>query len=210
MTLSKNNLELLTNFFLGNTAAFDAKDDDYKNLAMTYASDNNSSTVREAVTLYYLGYESYTEKKGPDGFDPKTGRKKEVKPQYIRSDSKKTPTFGGNFNDMTLELLEKKKDWDVICSVFVDTLLLCIVEFPLIIIYDRLRESILTQTEKKRKRITCNISHTWYKDSDQLIIHYYNKDVINKYKSKVQKIFEEKYDNQLSKQKILNKKSKRP
>jgi len=80
MELSKRNLKLATKFFTGDTTDFDQKDDDFKNLFRAYASDSNSSSIREAVTLDFLGYEQYSAKHGADGFDPVNQCQKEVNP----------------------------------------------------------------------------------------------------------------------------------
>lgn len=170
MELSNQNLHIATEYFLGNTSLLDKKDADYRNLFLTYASDNNSSTLREAITMHYLGYTQYADKHGADGFDSKTGRKKEVKPRFV--DGSKIST-SGNFNDMTMELLEKKKDLDVICSLFSKDRLIYIVEFPLTVIYEKLKQPIVNA--KLGKRVVCPFSYTNY-DSDELVIHYLDKE----------------------------------
>ena len=58
MELSESNIKLATEYFMGNQKLFDSKDDDYKNLFLAYATDSNSSTLRELCTMYYLGYKS--------------------------------------------------------------------------------------------------------------------------------------------------------
>lgn len=191
MMLSKNNLKLVTNFFLGNTKCFDKKDDEYKNLLLAYATDNNSSTLRELATMNYLKYKSFTEKLGPDGIDLETGVFKEVKPKTIKSDKKSGGS--GNFNDMTLELLEKKKDYDIICSLFKDSRFVYIVEFPMSSIYEKLKQPILKA--KLGKRVVCNFSYKDY-DPDVLKVHYLNKELIHSSVSKKHaKLLIEIYDN---------------
>ena len=173
MNLSNNNLDLATQYFLGNTKALDAKDDDYKNLFLTFATDNNSSTVREQVTLHYLGYQPYQEKHGADGVDTKTGRQKEVKPRFLH-DGKLGNS--GNFNDMTLELLEKKKDYDIITSLFYQSRLVYVAEFPMSVIFEKLKKPIVNA--KLGKRVVCQFNYKDY-NSDELRIHYYNKNVVD-------------------------------
>ena len=141
MNLSENNLKLVTDLFLGKTDSFDDKDEDYKNLLMTYATDTNSSTLRELATMYYLGYDSFADKHGADGIDNKTGRLKEVKPVSMKDGKKRGNS--GNFNDMTLELLEKKMNYDVICSLFNESRLVYIVEFPFSVIYEKIKKPII-------------------------------------------------------------------
>lgn len=192
MELSLNNLKLATAFFTGNTAEFDKKDDDFKNLFRTYASDSNSSSIREAVTLDFLGYEQYTAKHGADGYDPKNNRQKEVKPRFFKEGSK--AQIGGNFNDMTLDLLAKKRDMDVICSTFVEDRLVCVVEFPFTVIEDKIKQPI--NNAKQGKRVVCSFSHVAFQDSPDMIIHYYDTDTVNKYgcfPEKTHKLFEQKY-----------------
>ena len=176
MSLSKQNLDLATQYFLGNTEMLDKKDDDFKNWFLTYASDNNSSTVREAVTLHYLGYESYTAKHGADGFDPKTGRQKEVKPKFVTEGNKISSS--GNFNDMTMELLEKKKDLDVICSLFSGNRLIYIVEFPISVINEKLKQPIVNA--QAGRRVVCPFNYMNY-DTDELIVHYLDVDTMKKH-----------------------------
>lgn len=205
MKLSKSNIKLATNFFVGDISEFQKKDKDYQNLFLAYASDINSSSIREAVTLDFLKYKQYSEKHGPDGIDLNTGREKEVKPRFF-SDGKKI-SIGGNFNDMTMELLEKKKNYDVVCSVFTEDRLVIVVEFPMSVIYEILKKPIINA--KIGKRVVCYFSHFNFQNSDEVIIHYYDYDFINKTKRLAKKtaaIFESKYVNQLSKQKKLNKK----
>jgi hypothetical protein len=173
MSLSVENLNLATQFFLGNTEMLDKKDEDFKNWFITYASDNNSSTVREAVTLHYLGYESYEAKHGADGFDPNTGRQKEVKPKFVTEGNKVSSS--GNFNDMTMELLEKKKDLDVICSLFSGNRLIYIVEFPISVINEKLKQPIINA--KIGRRVVCPFNYMNY-DSDELIVHYLDVDTM--------------------------------
>lgn len=203
MELSKSNLNIATQYFIGDTSAFDKKDDDFKNLLLAYASDSNSSSIREAVTLNFLSYEQYSSKHGADGFDPKTGRQKEVKPRYFTSGKK--ASIGGNFNDLSMELLEKKKDLDIICSVFIENRLVVVVEFPISAIIEKLKAPVINA--KIGKRVVCNFSSKSFQDSDEMIIHYYDADYINKNKSlskKTAALFENKYAQRLSKQKKFN------
>lgn len=190
--MDKNNLEIATKFFLGDTSLFDKKDDDYKNLFRMYASDVNSSSMREAVTLNYLGYEQYSAKHGADGIDKVTGRKKEVKPRFFNQGS--SAAIGGNFNDMTLELLETKKDFDIICSTFIGDRMICVVEFPISVIFEKLKQPILNA--KPGKRVVCPFSHTAFQNSPDLIIHFYDTEFINKnncFAKKTRILFEGKY-----------------
>ena len=170
MELSINNIKLAADYFIGNTKDFDKKDDDYKNILTAYATDTNSSSLREAVTLYLLGYESNSKKHGHDGTDINSGKLKEVKPRSIRTGEK--VGHSGNFNDMTLELLEKKSKYDVICSLFVDNKLVYIVEFPFSVIFEKIKKPIVTA--KVGKRVVCGFGYKDY-DCDELVVHYFDK-----------------------------------
>jgi hypothetical protein len=175
MNLSKKNLDVITQYFLGNTSPMDAMDEDYKNLMLCYATDNNSSTVRELVTLNFLGYEPYFEKHGADGYDPKTNRKIEVKPRYLETGK---ISSSGNFNDMTMELLESKKDFNIVCSLFAKNKLVYIVEFPIAVIWEKLKKPIVEA--KIGKRVVCPFGYNNY-DHKDLVIHYYDPDAVLEY-----------------------------
>lgn len=168
MELSQKNLDIITQYFLGNTTLLDAMDDDYKNLMLSYATDNNSSTIRELTTLNFLGYKPYTQKHGADGYDPVTNKQIEVKPRYLEQGK---ISSSGNFNDMTMELLESKKDFNIVCSLFSRNKLIYIVEFPISVIWEQLKKPIVNA--KAGKRVVCHFGYNHYSD-DQLIVHYYN------------------------------------
>ena len=175
MNYTYEDLEFATQYFLGKTKAFDAESNICKSFFLNHASDNNSSTIRELVTLHYLGYQSFLEKHGADGIDTKTGRLKEVKPRYLK-EGQKLNTHSGNFNDMTFKLLEKKKDYDMVCSLFYESHLIYIVEFPISLIFEHLKEQLRKQIENNRNRKVLHFGYSNY-DSDELIVHYYNKNV---------------------------------
>ena len=168
MNLSIANLELATQYFLGDKTLLNTKDEYYKNLFLSYVSDNNSSTMRELVTMHYLKYKSYDQKHGADGYDPKTGKNKEVKPRFIQYGKLGN---SGNFNDMTIDLLAKKKDFDVVCSLFSQDRLIYIVEFPIMEIYAQLQKPILSASIGRR--VVCHFSYSHY-DCHNLIVHYFD------------------------------------
>lgn len=193
MLLSEKNLITVTEFFMGNLSPFEEKDEDYQNLLLTYATDNNSSTLRELSTMHYLKYKSFSEKLGPDGVNVETGRIKEVKPKSIFGGKKAGSS--GNFNDMTLPLLEKKKDYDIICSLFNDSRFVYIVEFPISVIYEKLKVPILNA--KPGKRVVCSFNYKDY-NCDELKVHYLNENLIYKSVSKKHaEMLIAKYDNRL-------------
>jgi len=164
-----NNVKMAAEYFTGNLTAFNQKDDDYKNLFLAYATDANSSTIRELATLYLLGYDFNLEKHGHDGVDSKTGKLKEVKPRYIKAGDKLGSS--GNFNDMTLDLLETKEDYDVICSMFTEDKLIYVVEFPFSAIYERIKKPILEA--KLGKRVVCHFRYNDY-NINELVVHYFD------------------------------------
>lgn len=180
--LSEQNLIIATTFFLGQQQLFDKKDEDYQNMFKAYATDNNSSTLRERVILYYLGYESYDNKLGADGLNPVTKREVEVKPKYIAY-GKKGNGSAGNFNDLTYDLLDKKKNQDIICGLFQGNVLIFIVEFPMEVIYDYMKNELTRLISKNANRKTVSFSYKEY-DSPKLILHYFNdfyaKECLNK------------------------------
>lgn len=172
MNLSESNIKIAIDYSTRGIVALNDKDEDFINLFLSYFSDKNSSSLRESVTLMYCGYVKNQSKHGADGYDSSNGRMKEAKPSYI-GEGKKLGS-SGNFNDMTMELLEKKKDYDIIDSVFHCGRLAYIVEFPLIDIYDVLSKPILNA--KIGRRVVCHFKYSDYANSN-LKIHYYNPSI---------------------------------
>ena len=170
--LNSEDIDLATQYFLGNTEPLLKESERFSRLFLTYITDNNSSTLRELVTLNLLGYKSYDEKHGADGIDINTNRIKEVKPKFLRLGQKLGSS--GNFNDMTLSLLEKKKDFDIICSLFSYDRLIYLIEFPLSVIYDKLRKPI--DNAVKGKRVVCHFTFKDY-DNDLLKVYYFDKEL---------------------------------
>ena len=169
ISLNDSTLKLITDYYTGNTEAFDSKDPDFQNLLLFYVSDNNSSTLRELATLALIGYESNPSKHGHDGIDNDTKKLKEVKPRFIYDGEKVGGS--GNFNDMTLELLDAKRNMDVVCSLFCGNRLIYIVEFPLEVIYEHLKKPI--DNAKIGRRVVCGFSWKQY-DHRDLKIHYFD------------------------------------
>lgn len=175
--LNESNIKLAAHVAIGDLSQLHKKDTDFQNLFMSYAQDKNSSTLRERVSMHLLDYVSYTAKHGADGYDPETNRLKEVKP--IQSNGIKPINYTGNFNDLTMELLEKKKDYDIICSLFCNFRLIYLVEFPMSVIYEHLKRPILAA--KVGKRVVCQFNYEKY-DNDLLTVHYFDIATSKKYK----------------------------
>jgi hypothetical protein len=198
MGFSDKTLRIMTDYCLGNKNILDNESELCKEIFHNFMSDNNSSSVREAVTLYHLGYESYDSKHGADGVDPESRREKEVKPRYFANGEK--AQLAGNFNDMTIELLEKKRNLDIVCSSFIGNNLIFIVEFPMSVIFEHLKGPILRA--KAGKRVVCFFSHTAIQNSDELKVHYYNEVLVNKTNcltKAVKKLLEKRYVRAISK-----------
>jgi hypothetical protein len=166
-TISKTNIDIATEYYTGNTRKFDKKDKDYQNLLLSAISDDNSSTLREQIVLNFLGYDGDEGKHGRDGSCQ--GKDKEVKPIFVKAGHKVGNS--GNFNDMTLDLLKKKENFDVICAVFTENKLISLVEFPFSSIYNRIKTTI--GNAKIGKRVVCPFSYKDY-DSDSLKVHYFD------------------------------------
>jgi hypothetical protein len=175
MIFNDFNINLALQVVTGDTKLFNEQDENYKNLLIASLHDNNSSTLRELVIMRYLSYTSFDEKHGADGIDTKTGTFIEVKPKYIPLNSKKVGG-GGNFNDLTMELLERKKEYNIVCGAIYDLKLVYIVEFPLIEIYPQLKKPI--DRAKIRQRVVASFSHTHYKATKLLKVHYLDEDII--------------------------------
>ena len=175
--LNESNIKLAAHVAVGDLSQLHKKDTDFQNLFMSYAQDKNSSTLRERVSMHILDYVSYTAKHGADGYDPATNRLKEVKP--IQSNGIKPIGSSGNFNDLTMELLEKKYDYDIICSLFCKFRLVYLVEFPMSVIFEHLKKPILTA--KAGIRVKCHFNYEKY-DNDLTKVHYFDASAARKYK----------------------------
>jgi hypothetical protein len=174
--LNESNISLAANVAIGNYEPFYKKDTDFQNLFLCYLQDKNSSSLRELVTLHLLNYHSYTNKHGADGIDTLTLREKEVKP--IQSNGVKPIGNSGCFNDLTIDLLERKINYDVVCSLFYNCRLVYLVEFPLLVIYDKLKAPILNA--KAGKRVVCQFNYRSY-DCDLLNVYYFDCELSKKY-----------------------------
>lgn len=168
--LSDENIDLAIQYASGNEAKFNKLDAGYRNLLLTYLSDANSSTLREAMVLRMLNYVSYPEKHGMDGYCPVTGKQKEVKPRFI-NEGKKVGN-SGKFNDITTALLNKKDGCDVICAAFCEGKFLYVVEFPYELIKPVLQKKV--DNAVIGRRVQSDFSWKDY-DSDSLRVWYFDE-----------------------------------
>lgn len=174
--LSDENIDLAIQYALGDDSALDNLDEGYRNLFLTYLSDSNSSTLREAMVLRMLKYISYPEKHGMDGYCPSTGKQKEVKPKFI-VEGQKIGATSGNFNDMTNELLDKKDGCDVICAGFHEGRFMYVIEIPYAVIKPKLKTKV--DNAKIGKRVVCDFGYKNY-DHNDLQVRYLNESLIAK------------------------------
>jgi hypothetical protein len=172
--LSDENIDLAIQYSLGNDSVFENLNAGYRNLFLSILSDSNSSMLRERMILKFLGYQSYEDKHGMDGYCPITGKQKEVKPCFIVEGQRVGSS--GKFNDSTTELLNKKDGCDVICAAFHEGKFLYIVEFPFELIKPILQKKV--DDAVIGRRIQSDFSWKHY-DSDELKIWYFNESLIN-------------------------------
>lgn len=131
----------------------------------------NSSTLREHVTLTVAGehWKGNYNKLGQDGMNLKTGQGVEVKPGSVAFGQK---DHGRNFNDLTLDKLEEKKDYALMVSSFTHMgQLIYVVEFPLVLIYEHLKKQVIAAVVEKKRRTVARFGYKQY-DHDSLIVHY--------------------------------------
>jgi hypothetical protein len=179
MKLSDKNVELAYNIVIGKTEEFNKRDDDYKNLMLSYLNDVNSSSLREAITCYVCGYTWNTEKHGEDGINPITNQRIECKPKLHLT---KHCNGGGVFNDMTIQRIEQhlKDDIQIVCSIFSHNRLIYVVEFPFADIAEHIKYRI--NERKKDSRSSPSFSYTSYMGLSNLKIHYVDLESINNFK----------------------------
>lgn len=132
-------------------------------LLTMYFNDKNSSTLREAVTVWVSGYKHSERKIGFNGFKQNSIGKKlfvEAKPKNIdifefkkwKEGKRKKPSVlngGGNFSDYTWDRFEKdkKENINMLVSGFVGGKLIFIFEFPFTT--KEFTEKINTQLKKR-------------------------------------------------------------
>lgn len=142
-----------------------------------YATDVNSSTLRELFTLFKAGCKPTPGKLGYNGEDS-DGRRYDVKPINIRSGSGNKLNGGGNFSDFTYERLERylKDGVIMLVSGFVDGRLLYILKFPFSYLEGEIRRQLdrFFQIPRRPGQYlrSASFSFKHYKESPDLRVIY--------------------------------------
>jgi hypothetical protein len=182
MKLNEYNISLAYELVTGKDKEFVKRDSDYQNLMLSYLNDDNSSSLREAITCYVCGYVWNTKKHGVDAIDYKTKKPIECKPKiHKKTEKSKYCTGGGCFNDMTLKRVEKYLELNVqmLCSIFSNNRLIYVVEFPFSEISQIIKDKMVNRKEESRS--SPSFSYTNYMHLDNLKVHYFDLKSINKY-----------------------------
>jgi hypothetical protein len=179
MKLNDKNVKFAYNIVIGKTEEFDKKDEDYKNLMLSYLNDDNSSSLREAITCYVCGYAWNTRKHGEDAINPITNQLIECKPKLHKD---KYCDGGGMFNDMTIQRVEKylKNDMQIVCSIFSHNRLIYVIEFAFADIAEHIKNRI--KNRKENSRSSPSFSYTHYMNLSNLKIHYVDLKSINNFR----------------------------
>ena len=184
--LNEYNINLCYEYSIGNLDALNSLDENYINLILTYVTDKNSSTIREAITCKAAGYKWLTDKHGLDAIDDKTGKLKEIKPTTNYQDNS-TASGGGNFNDFTLKKHEEylTQNYDIVCSMFSHYRLIYVVEFPYSVIAPQIETSIKRVMEHHKNgintRCSPSFSYAHYINYPGLIVHHLDNQTARRY-----------------------------
>lgn len=162
-------------------------------LLTAYINDNNSSSLREFITVSIAGYNHNPNKLGYNGYKQSTsiGAKPvacEAKPKNIKTQgyelkkSKAKLDGGGGFNDYTIDRLRKdvKENPNILSSGFVDGQLLYILEFPFRAIAGRLGVRLPKKRIKGTYLRTAGFNFSHYKRAKNLKVIYVDKQAIGK------------------------------
>lgn len=152
-----------------------------------YATDKNSSTLRELITVTLSGYRPILGKLGYNG--ERGGINCEAKPRNIETTSSRKHNGGGNYSDLTYDRLDKykKENPNTLVSGFVDGRLIFILEFPFAYsgFCARLKEQLDNRfhghIETGLYLRSASFSHRNYQDCPQLALNYLSKELLNKY-----------------------------
>lgn len=179
--MTKELIELITNFLFGDKSLYYSADPRLQELLQIYVQDKNSSTVREFITLNYIGIEKIDKKQGPDGFDVKRNKYVEVKPSYAHINKKTNRQSrlgaGGNFNDVTEQKLLDILGWDMVCSGFANNKCIYIIRFPVKHIVPHLQQELRKNISKNYVRPgTVSFGFKHFKDCGEWEILYLDPD----------------------------------
>lgn len=137
--------------------------------------DRNSSSLKEYITASVANYSILPGKLGRDCVDTKDNSI-EIKPQTFYG----KPCSGNvHFSDYTLNRLEKDSNDNllIVNSLFCYDKLVYVVEFPISILYNKLKEKLnkICVIEKNRYCRSCGWSYTDWIDYENLKIHFLDK-----------------------------------
>lgn len=200
MSFNKEQLEFAENYFFGDKKLYEQSDAMCQQWFVSYVQDKNSSSIREEVTLYHLGYQKLDNKHGADGYHPDTKKYVEVKPQYLHPNKKGKfgkLTGGGTFNDLTIDKIKmlEKEDWDILCSGFADDKMIFIARFSANDITNYLFDKLNKIIKKPKRRKSVSFGYNQYKDASNLKILWLDEDNAKKYMTKdMFSIFSKKYN----------------
>lgn len=158
-------------------------------LLSIYANDKNSSTLREMSTVKLSGYEHFIDKHGYDGFkhiDDKIifceAKPKNITLKTDYSESKQHFNGDGAFKDYTYERLlkDKEENPNMLVSGFINGIIVYIIEFPFIAIYNRLEAILPKEREKGTYKSRAYFTYEDYALTE-IKLNYKNQALMEKY-----------------------------
>jgi hypothetical protein len=195
--MNNEQLEFTENYYFGDKSIFNSSSKIAQDWFTLYATDKNSSTVREHAALNYLGYIKNPDKHGHDGWHPIRKKYVEVKPQYAhldKNDKQVKLGGGGSFNDITHEKIKSIPKWDIVCSGFAEDKAIFIARFPAKYICEFLTTRLNRITNPKTRK---SVRFGWnqYKDCKNLEILWFDNESADKFMSKgMYKLFHKLYN----------------
>lgn len=141
-------------------------------------SDKNSSKLKEYVTARIANYDILPGKHGRDCIS-QDEIKKEIKPESYYNTAKRGT---GHFSDYTFSRFQKDLDYElqIVSSLFFNHKVIYVVEFPISDVKDVLADKLYQQCVEKGNRYcrTCGWDYTHWVESDNLIVYYLDKQII--------------------------------
>jgi hypothetical protein len=173
--LTQNTINYVTDFVTGKIKL--DNDTIKNNLILSYLSDKNSSTLREAITANICGYKWSSEKLGYDAFDESRQLPVEIKPKLK---TKSGFNGNGNFSDLTPEKVNEmlQNNLIMVSSLFHNSQLIHVIEFPFLVIHPVIEKQVFEKCviNKQKQARSANFSSKDYHDSD-IKIHYLNAEL---------------------------------